>query len=80
MTTYTQGICEDGAAILKDGVMMTVDEIVAELNSLPRWIPVTERLPDGSKKVMATYLNSHGKRRTICAMYIHVTAPQPVTT
>jgi hypothetical protein len=29
---YTQGVCHDGAAILKDGVMMTVDEIVAELS------------------------------------------------
>lgn len=29
---YSQGVCADGAAILKDGQMITVDEIVAELN------------------------------------------------
>jgi hypothetical protein len=32
---YSQGVCGDGAAILKDGVAMTVDEIVAELNGKP---------------------------------------------
>jgi len=32
--TYSQGVCMDGAAIMKDGQMMTVDEIVAELNAL----------------------------------------------
>jgi hypothetical protein len=31
---YSQGVCGDGAAILKDGVMLTIDEIVAELNAL----------------------------------------------
>lgn len=29
---YSQGVCADGAAILKQGQMMTVDEIVTELN------------------------------------------------
>ena len=28
---YSQGICQDGAAILKDGVPMTPEEIIAEL-------------------------------------------------
>jgi len=39
---YSQGICQDGAAILKDGVPMTPEEIITELergqasgNSLP---------------------------------------------
>lgn len=31
MSVYTQDICEDGEAILKDGVMMTVEEILHEL-------------------------------------------------
>lgn len=30
---YSQGICQDGAAILKDGVPMTPEEIVVELQS-----------------------------------------------
>ena len=29
---YSQGVCEDGAAILCNGERMTVDEIVAKLN------------------------------------------------
>lgn len=28
MAEFTQGICADGAAILKDGVMLTVEEII----------------------------------------------------
>jgi len=31
MSEYTQGIYADGAAILKDGVMMTIEEILEEL-------------------------------------------------
>jgi hypothetical protein len=31
---YTQGIAFDGAAILKDGVPITIDEIVATLNGV----------------------------------------------
>lgn len=41
---YSQGICQDGAAILKDGQMMTVEEIVSELNG-PDWIDMKERQP-----------------------------------
>lgn len=29
MSTYSQGVYQDGAAILKDGKPMTIDEIVA---------------------------------------------------
>lgn len=31
MNEYSQGVCEDGAAILKNGQMMTIDEIVETL-------------------------------------------------
>lgn len=31
---YTQGVCEDGAAILKDGVMMTIEEILDALSKM----------------------------------------------
>lgn len=34
MSTFSQGICGDGAAILKNGAIMTVDEIVAEFERL----------------------------------------------
>jgi hypothetical protein len=29
---YTQGVCDDGVAILMDGFPMTMDEIVSSLN------------------------------------------------
>lgn len=32
---YSEGICEDGAAILRDGVPMRISEVLAALNSLP---------------------------------------------
>jgi hypothetical protein len=31
---YTEGICGDGAAILRDGVMMPIEDIVGTLNAL----------------------------------------------
>jgi len=34
MCEYSQGLCADGAAILRDGEMMTIDEIIIELRSL----------------------------------------------
>lgn len=34
MDEYSQGVCHDGAAILCNGVMLTVDEIVERLNRL----------------------------------------------
>ena len=33
MSEYTEGVCGDGAAILRDGQAMTIGEIVAALNS-----------------------------------------------
>lgn len=32
---YSQGVCGDGAAILKDGERMTVEEILCALNTRP---------------------------------------------
>jgi hypothetical protein len=33
MSEYTEGICDDGAAILKDGVQMTISEVLEKLNN-----------------------------------------------
>ena len=30
------------------------------------WVSVDDKLPDAGEKVLATFENSHGKRRTIC--------------
>lgn len=35
--TYTEGILGDGAAILKDGVMVPIEEIVSRLNDMDRF-------------------------------------------
>ena len=29
---YTEGICNDGAAILKDGIMMPIEDVINNLN------------------------------------------------
>lgn len=34
------------------------------------WIDAKKELPDNGRKVIATYLNSHGKRRTIMAVHV----------
>jgi mRNA-degrading endonuclease YafQ of YafQ-DinJ toxin-antitoxin module len=31
MSEYSQGICQDGTAIMKDGEMLTIEEILSEL-------------------------------------------------
>lgn len=37
MSTYTQGVCSDGAAILRDGAPMTIEEILAGLRQAQEW-------------------------------------------
>ena len=39
---YTQGVCDDGAAILCDGQPLTVDEVVSRLNHANRPKPAPE--------------------------------------
>jgi len=61
-TVFTQGVCSDGAAILKDGVAMTIEEILAELRNRPVLIGI-----DWCKEVMKApnaleYLNGMVKR------------------
>ena len=41
MSQYSEGICEGGAAILKDGQQMPIESIVYELNR-HRWRPENE--------------------------------------
>ena len=36
----------------------------------PQPVPVSERLPEPNTKVLAYYFNSHGKGRTICAIWV----------
>lgn len=47
MSEYTQGICGDAAAILKDGQMMTIEEIVSQLSNLNRRVEELEMALQG---------------------------------
>ena len=53
MSEYTQGVCQDGAAILEDGKMLTIEEIfkklreLSQLQEVQRWRSVDEELPEG---------------------------------
>ena len=37
MSEYTQGVCNDGAVILKDGEPMTIEQILFELRNKTHW-------------------------------------------
>jgi hypothetical protein len=50
MSEYSQGVCEDGAAILKDGLPMTIEQILNELRSAQKPIAV---VPEGLALVPA---------------------------
>jgi hypothetical protein len=46
VSEYTQGICQDGAAILCDGVQITVDDIVERLNALAHIVAIINNSPE----------------------------------
>jgi recombinational DNA repair protein (RecF pathway) len=52
---YTQGICSDGAAILKDGVMMTIEEILATLNNATAPPQVTDAMVEAACAAFSDY-------------------------
>jgi hypothetical protein len=43
---YTEGVCGDGAAILRDGVMMPIEDVVSELNRLTT-LALAQPAPEG---------------------------------
>ena len=57
--------------IVSDWLVHTVyTEMLAAAPAPAGWVPVTERLPESERTVLAYYLNSHGKGRRIRAEYI----------
>lgn len=44
MNKYTQGICEDGAAILKDGLPLTIEEILSGLRHSDQLTAINQEL------------------------------------
>lgn len=52
---YSQGICADGAAILKDGVPMTPEEIVRELQANQQgFLDGSDHIPDATKMIQGS--------------------------
>lgn len=47
-STYSEAICGNVCAILKDGVIMPVEQIVAELNGLSERVRCLEQALDAS--------------------------------
>jgi hypothetical protein len=43
MSIYSEGICSDGAVILKDGAPMPISDVIAQLNNP---IPAAPAVPD----------------------------------
>ena len=54
MSEYSEGICGDGVAILKDGTMMTPDEIVADLRRIQQ---LTEAIENAVREHRYAVLN-----------------------
>jgi len=44
MSIYSEGICSDGAVILKDGAPMPISDVIAQLNNP---IPAAPAVPEG---------------------------------
>ena len=53
--TWTEGICGDGAAILKDGVMQPIESVIAALNAAE----LTQPEPQGPTDEKLTWLWNH---------------------
>lgn len=47
------------------------DNYIKELKQKTKWISVEDRLPENETKVIAFFVNSYKKNRTITAQYIH---------
>ena len=67
---YTQGFCEDGAAILYDGQPITVDEVVGRLNSIDELTAERDRLE-------AKLATLQGGLQSICDTHGYA-VPKPV--
>jgi hypothetical protein len=66
MKRYTQGLCEDGAAILCDGEMITVDQIISTLNHAEDLVELLVEthnkladMTDFAKKQQGKHLGDH---------------------
>jgi hypothetical protein len=56
MPEFTQGVCEDGASILIDGVPMTIEEVIEALSALDMLVTL-KRIKDDP--VYKTWYEKH---------------------
>jgi hypothetical protein len=59
---WTEGVCGDGAAILKDGVMQPIESVIAALNAAELAQPEPEGAPD-AEALMAAWDSAISKPR-----------------
>ena len=65
---YSEGICGNGAAILRNGLMMPISHIVEKLNKVPEyeariaeleksqeWVSVEDRLPEEGQFIVMLF-------------------------
>ena len=55
MSEYSQGVCEDGAAVLKEGAQLTIEEILAALRRSEQQAAEIKRLREEAKVAVADY-------------------------
>jgi hypothetical protein len=63
MPLYTEGTCADGAAILKDGEMITIEQVLKELNEATE-----STAPLGQVDLLVSCLDYHEKRTEACTL------------
>ena len=58
MCEFTQGVCEDGAAILKDGEPLDTEEILIGLRLVAEWKAMGEilRIMPGNKQIESAFM------------------------
>lgn len=58
MREFTQGVCEDSAAILKDGKPLSIEEILAGLRLIAEWKAISDVLTamPGNKQIERAFM------------------------
>lgn len=64
-------IANNGCAYLTadEGAKVEAALALMEAEEEQGWIPVSDRLPDSGKAILASFTNTYGKRRTVRAYY-----------
>jgi hypothetical protein len=68
MSEFTQGVCADGAAILRDGEMLTPEQIITALNRAERIAISSNKKITDFNQVNAICWNAKGQGKTEIAI------------